>query len=57
MTSGAVKQKSRRAKGSLSAGEVSRALIASAALGAILLSAFFVTAGSYFPPSARQKML
>ena len=55
MTSAAVKQKSRRAKGSLSAGEVSRALIASAALGAILLSAFFVTAGSYFSAERQAK--
>ena len=35
--------------------EVTRALVASAALGAILLLAFFVTAGSYFSADRQTK--
>ena len=46
MRSGSVKPKSRRT--SLSAGEITRALVASAAVGGILLLALFATAGSYF---------
>jgi hypothetical protein len=55
MTTGAVKQKNRRARGSFSAGEVSRALIASAVLGVILLLAVFVTAGSYLSAERQAK--
>lgn len=45
MRSGPAKTKSRRT--SLSAGEITRALVASAAVGGILLLALFATAGSY----------
>jgi hypothetical protein len=47
MTIGSVTSKPRRAKGSFTAGEVTRALVASAAIGGILLLAVFVTTGSY----------
>jgi len=55
MATGSVKHKQRRTKGGLSSTEVSRALIATAALGAILLLAFFVTAGSYFSAERQAK--
>ena len=55
MSTGSVKHKHRRARGRLSPAEVSRALIATAALGAILLLAFFVTAGSYFSAERQAK--
>src|SRR4029450_6731231 len=48
MTIGSVPPTPRRAKGSFTAGEVTRALVASAAIGGILLLAVFVTTGSYF---------
>lgn len=52
MTTGSVTPK---AKGSFTAGEVSRALIASAAIGGILLLAVFVTTGSYFSAEHQTK--
>jgi hypothetical protein len=55
MAPGPVKHKHRRPKGSLSAGEIVRALVASAAIGAILLLAFFVTAGSYYSADRQTK--
>ena len=55
MTTGSVTPKLRRAKGSFTAGEVTRALIASAAIGGILLLAVFVTTGSYFSAENQTK--
>jgi hypothetical protein len=55
MASESANYKQRRAKSSVSAGEVSRALIASATLGGILLLAFFVSAGSYFSAERHAK--
>ena len=55
MTTGLVTPKPRRAKGSFTAGEVTRALIASAAIGVILLLAVFVTTGSYFSAEQQTK--
>lgn len=55
MTTGLVTPKPRRAKGSFTAGEVTRALIASAAIGVILLLAVFVTTGSYFSAEHQTK--
>ena len=51
MAAGSTKRKHRM----LSAGEINRALVASAALGAILLLAFFVTAGSYVTADRQAK--
>ena len=51
MAAGSTKRKHRR----LSAGEVNRALVASAALAAILLPALFVTAGSYVTADRQTK--
>ena len=51
MAAGSTKRKHRR----LSAGEVNRALVASAALAAILLLALFVTAGSYVTADRQTK--
>ena len=48
MSSGSVKGKRRRARGSRSMAEVLRALVATAALAGILLLAVFVTSNSYF---------
>jgi hypothetical protein len=42
-------------RGSFTAGEVTRALIASAAIGGILLLAVFVTTGSYFSAEHQTK--
>lgn len=55
MTTGLVTPKPRRAKGSFTAGEVTRALIASVAIGVILLLAVFVTTGSYFSAEHQTK--
>src|SRR5262245_65902176 len=55
MTNGSVTPKPRRAKGSFTAGEVTRALIASAAIGVILWQAVFVTTGSYFSAEQQTK--
>src|SRR5262245_35865931 len=55
-TTGSVTPKPRRIKGSLSAGEAPRALVASSAIGAILLVAFFVGTGSYFSAERRLRL-
>jgi hypothetical protein len=55
MTTGSVTPKPRRAKGSFTGGEVTRAVIASAAIGGILLLAVFVTTGSYFSAENQTK--
>src|SRR5262245_5835595 len=55
MTTGSVTPKPRRIKGSFSAGEAIRALVASSAIGAILLLAFFVGTGSYFSAERQAK--
>ncbi|MFY9601127.1 MAG: hypothetical protein WB540_17545 [Pseudolabrys sp.] len=48
MRTGSMKRKQHPAKASVSRGDILRALVASAALGSLLLLAFFVTSGTYF---------
>jgi hypothetical protein len=55
MTTGSVTPKPRRIKGSFSAGEATRALVASSAIGAILLLAFFVGTGPYYSAERQAK--